>query len=70
MDLDGPDVPSNMNFDKVLLAIGREPNTKGLGLEKLDVQLSHDGFVSVDSTMCAAPKCICCWGYRGLQACA
>lgn len=56
VDLDGPDVPSNMNFDKVLLAIGREPNTKGLGLEKLDVQLSHDGFVSVDSTMCAAPN--------------
>ena len=56
VDLDGPDVPSNMNFDKVLLAIGREPNTKGLGLEKLDVQLSHDGFVSVDSMMCAAPS--------------
>ena len=33
VDLDGPDVPSTMNFDKVLLAIGREPNTKGLGFE-------------------------------------
>ena len=55
VELDGPDVPSKMNFDKVLLAIGREPNTKGLGLEKLGIQLSHDGFVSVDSRMCAAP---------------
>ena len=44
-----------MNFDKVLLAIGREPNTRGLGFEELGIQLSHDGFVSVDSMMCAAP---------------
>lgn len=34
--------------DKVLFAIGREPNTKGLGLEKAGVKLNAKGAVEVD----------------------
>ena len=34
--------------DCVLWAIGREPNTQGLGLEKAGVKLNADGFVPVD----------------------
>lgn len=32
-------------FDMILVAIGRQPNTSGLGLENTDIQLSKDGFI-------------------------
>ncbi|MEM9248731.1 MAG: glutathione-disulfide reductase [Pseudomonadota bacterium] len=35
-------------FDKVLFATGRDPNTKGLGLEELGVQIGRRGEVVVD----------------------
>ncbi len=35
-------------FDKVLIAIGRRPNSQGLGLENTKVQLDAKGFVVVD----------------------
>jgi dihydrolipoamide dehydrogenase len=35
-------------FDRVLVAVGRRPNTAGLGLEKTQVQLDKRGFVVVD----------------------
>lgn len=38
-------------FDKVLVAIGREPNTRDLGLEKTRVTLTDRGFVKVDAQM-------------------
>jgi glutathione reductase (NADPH) len=34
--------------DKVLFAVGREPNTKGLGVEKVGVRLNEKGAVIVD----------------------
>jgi glutathione reductase (NADPH) len=36
-------------FDAVLFATGRAPNTKGLGLEKLGLDLGRTGFVPVDA---------------------
>jgi glutathione reductase (NADPH) len=36
-------------FDAVLYATGRKPNTAGLGLEQLGVQVNRDGAVQVDS---------------------
>lgn len=33
-------------FDMILVAIGRQPNTSGLGLDNTDIQLSNEGFVS------------------------
>ncbi|MGE0596124.1 MAG: glutathione-disulfide reductase [Hyphomonadaceae bacterium] len=39
---------ARFEVDQVMLAIGREPNTKGLGLEKAGVALSGRGAVLVD----------------------
>jgi dihydrolipoamide dehydrogenase len=37
--------------DRVLVAIGRRPNTSDLGLDKVGVQLDERGFVQVDARM-------------------
>lgn len=36
------------NYDKVLVSVGRKPNTENLGLEKIGVQLTKRGFINVD----------------------
>ncbi len=36
-------------FDKVLVAIGRTPNTSGLGLEKVGIKLDRKGFIRVNT---------------------
>ncbi len=38
-------------FDKVLLAVGRAPNSSGMGLEDLGVKLDKRGFVRTDDRM-------------------
>ncbi|MEJ2660203.1 MAG: dihydrolipoyl dehydrogenase [Desulfobacteraceae bacterium] len=35
-------------FDKILVAVGRRPNTRRLGLEKVGVQVDDHGFIRVD----------------------
>jgi dihydrolipoamide dehydrogenase len=35
-------------FENVLVAVGRRPNTRGLGLEKTGVDLDEKGFIKVD----------------------
>ena len=35
-------------FDRVLVAVGRQPNSQGLGLERTRVRLDEQGFVVVD----------------------
>jgi glutathione reductase (NADPH) len=40
---------STADADQVLIAIGRDPNTAGFGLEELGVALGHDGAVVVDA---------------------
>ncbi len=35
-------------FDKVLVTVGRTPNTDGLGIEKTGIQLDNKGFIPVD----------------------
>lgn len=37
-----------MAFDKVLVAIGRRPNSEGLGLEKIGLKVDARGFIEVD----------------------
>ncbi len=46
--LAGPDVTSPQTFDRVLVAIGRRPQTEGLGLEATHVRLNERGFIVVD----------------------
>ncbi|MBI4257892.1 MAG: dihydrolipoyl dehydrogenase [Thaumarchaeota archaeon] len=38
-------------FDRVLVAVGRKPNTNGLGLEDVGVKLDQKGFIKVDEQM-------------------
>lgn len=38
-----------LEFDTILLALGRVPNTKGFGLEKLEIPLTPQGRIEVDA---------------------
>ncbi len=46
--LEGGVDKSDQTFDRVLVAIGRRPNTEKIGLEKTKVKLNDAGFVVVD----------------------
>ena len=46
--LEGKDVPGELTFDRVLVAIGRRPNTAGLALDKAGLKLDERGFIPVD----------------------
>lgn len=46
--LDGEAEQPEREFDRVLVAIGRTPNTEGLNLEKTGVKLNERGFIAVD----------------------
>jgi len=39
---------SEEKFDRVLIAIGRRPNTENIGLENTNIQLDDKGFIPVD----------------------
>lgn len=47
--LDGKDVPGEITFDRVLVSVGRRPNTAGLNLDKAGLTLDAKGFVPVDA---------------------
>jgi dihydrolipoamide dehydrogenase len=47
--LEGKDVPGEITFDRVLVSIGRRPNTAGLGHEKAGLKLDERGFIPVDA---------------------
>lgn len=38
-------------FDKMLVSVGRRPNSKGIGLENTDVQVNQQGFVEVNKQL-------------------
>ena len=46
--LQGSDKSEELEFDRVLVAVGRQPNTSDLGLEKTQVELDDKGFVKAD----------------------
>jgi len=47
--LSGPDhEEQEMQFDKVLVAVGRRPNSRSLGIEKTAIELDDKGFIKVD----------------------
>jgi dihydrolipoyl dehydrogenase len=47
--LEGPEARGTERFDRVLVAVGRQPNSAGIGLEQTRVELDARGFVKVDS---------------------
>jgi dihydrolipoamide dehydrogenase len=46
--LEGKNVPAQITFDRVLVAVGRRPNSSGFGLEKTKVEVNERGFIAVD----------------------
>ena len=48
---EGGKAPSNVVFDRVLVAVGRSPNGGKLAAEKAGVQVSERGFIPVDRQM-------------------
>jgi len=55
-----------LDFDRVLIAVGRRANTDGLGLEELGVLLNDDGTVRVDKYMqTSCPTLFACGDVAG-----
>jgi len=48
LTLDAGGAKDAVTFDKVLVAVGRRPLTRGLGIEELGVRLDPGGFVVID----------------------
>lgn len=46
--LTGPDGQRSERFSRVLVSVGRKPNTHGIGLEHTRVQVDQRGFIHVD----------------------
>jgi dihydrolipoamide dehydrogenase len=46
--LEGKDAPEKAEFDAVLVAVGRKPNSAGLGLEKAGLKVDERGYVQVN----------------------
>jgi len=49
VQIEGADGAASLGVDRVLVAIGRRPNTETLGLETAGVQLDEHGFIIVDN---------------------
>jgi dihydrolipoamide dehydrogenase len=56
VSVEGKDVPEKLSADKVLIAVGRRPNSDGLGLEHTQVEIDKQGFVAVDQSCRTADK--------------
>ena len=54
----GTDGSTTDLFDRVLVAVGRKPNTEQLGLEQTKIALSPKGFIQVDKQMRTAERTI------------
>jgi dihydrolipoamide dehydrogenase len=46
--LEGKDTPAEETFDRVLVSVGRRPNSANLGLEKAGVNVNDRGYIPVD----------------------
>ena len=46
--LEGKDVPAKFTFDRVLVSVGRRPNSANLGLEKAGVKANEKGYIPID----------------------
>ncbi len=49
VEMEGPDVKKkSQTFEKVLVSVGRKPNSSGLGIKNTKVELDDKGFIKVD----------------------
>ena len=49
VEFEGEIGETRQNFDKVLVCVGRKPNSVDLGLEHTNIELDEEGFVQADS---------------------
>jgi dihydrolipoamide dehydrogenase len=56
--LDGPVEPKVQRFSRVLLSVGRTPNSAGLGLENTKIQITPKGFIQIDKRRRTAEETI------------
>ena len=54
--VDGPDGEHKLPAERVIVAVGRVPNTHELGLEAAGLGLDHKGLIAVDERRLAAPR--------------
>jgi dihydrolipoamide dehydrogenase len=54
--MEGEGVPATQTFERVLVAVGRKPNSTDIGLENTEVQIDKFGFVQIDNTCRTADK--------------
>jgi dihydrolipoamide dehydrogenase len=47
-ELEGEGVESPQTFDRVLVSVGRRPNSRGIGLENTAVEITDKGFIKID----------------------
>ena len=50
-ELEGDGVIPTQSFERVLVAVGRRPNSRGIGIENTNVEIDARGFAKVDSKM-------------------
>jgi dihydrolipoamide dehydrogenase len=51
VEFDTPKGPALLEVDKLLVCVGRKPNSQGLGLEKAGVKLNEKGFITTDQQL-------------------
>lgn len=59
---EGKDAPADGTFDRVLVSIGRRPNSDNIGLDKTQVKVDDKGFVTIDEQCRTSEKRIFCIG--------
>jgi dihydrolipoamide dehydrogenase len=47
--LEGKDIPGEVTFDRVLISVGRRPNSAALKLENVGIKTDERGFIPVDA---------------------
>lgn len=48
VEFEGDGIESPQKFDKVLVAVGRRPNSEDIGLEKAGIEVDKHGFIRID----------------------
>jgi dihydrolipoamide dehydrogenase len=51
VEFETPKGPATLEVDKLLVCVGRKPNSQGLGLEKAGVKTNEKGFIITDQQM-------------------
>lgn len=59
---EGKDVPAEATFERVLVSIGRQPNSDNIGLDRTQVKVDEKGFVVIDEQCRTTDKKIFCIG--------